>query len=240
MTGYRELDLPETGAFRVHPDPGALPRLIHDGPARNRFDDPEGRYAVRYVAANLTGALLETMARFRPAPAAEALLAAVVHGDPQPGEADHSEPTDGLADWLEVQRVGRVHLACSARLVDIHDAALLVRLDKHPNVRAALESSGLGTPLNPARLDEGVIRIGGPIGRAVTQAVSRALQEWEPDYGGLAYRSRLDDEEWWWALWDDTEVGVDVEDLTPDHRFHRRAVQHAANLLEITLPPPWQ
>ncbi|MDT4894208.1 MAG: hypothetical protein QOE97_3243 [Pseudonocardiales bacterium] len=239
MGTYRELALPEGGAFRVHPDPGALPRLTHDGPGRNRYDDPEGRYAVRYAAANLTGAMLETMARFRSAPASEALLAAVVDGEPEPGEADHADPAEGLADWLAVQKVGRVRLVGAGRLVDIHDPALLVRLDKHPGVRTALESSGLGTALNPARLDEGVIRISGPVGRDVTQAVSRALREWEPDYTGLAYRSRLDDEEWCWAIWDDTLVEVEVENLTAEHRFHRRAVQHVARILEVSLPVDW-
>jgi len=234
------MPVPEGGAFRVHPAPGALPRLTHDGPGRNRYDDPESSYAVRYAAANLTGALLETMARFRPAPQAEALLASVIGGDHQAGEADHSEPAAGLADWLAVQKVGRIRLIGPSRLVDIHDAALLVRLDKHPTVRAALEPSGLGTPLNPARLDEGVIRIGGPIGRDITQAVSRALRDWEPEYAGLAYRSRLDDEEWCWAIWDDATVEIDVEDLTPEHRFHRRAVHHAGRVLEIGLPAQWQ
>lgn len=37
---------------------------------------------MRYVAENLSGALLETMARFRPAPEAEALLAAFDGVDP--------------------------------------------------------------------------------------------------------------------------------------------------------------
>jgi hypothetical protein len=30
-----------------------------------------------------------------------------------------------------------------------------------------------------------------------------------------------------------------VEPLTPEHRDHRRAVQHAARTLEITLPAEW-
>jgi hypothetical protein len=236
---YAELPLPEGGAFRVHPDPGTLPRLTHDGPGRNRYDDPEGHYAVRYAAANLTGAILETMARFRPSPAAEGLLSGVTNAAPERDEADHPDPVRGLADWLAAQKIGRVRLVGTARFVDIHEPELLVHLDKHPGVRAALEASGLGTSLNPARLDEGMIRIGGPIGRSITQATSRALYEWERDYGGLAYRSRLDDEESCWAIWDETTVEVDVEEFTRSHRFHRRAVQHVANLLEITLPPNW-
>jgi hypothetical protein len=222
----------------VHPNAAAVPRLSHDGHGLNRYDDPLGRYAVRYVAETLTGAMLETMARFRPAPEAEALLAAV---EDVPADAhEHLDPVDGLQDWLAVQQVGRVTLAAPAPLLDVHDPALLRDLDKHPLVRAALAESGLGTPLDPARLDEGVVRLGGPLGRPVTQALSRAVREWLPDVAGLAYRSRLDDQEWCWALWEDTDVEVRVEALDTAHRHHRRAVQRAAQLLEVAVPPAWQ
>lgn len=238
MPDYAQRPLPEGGAWRVHPDPAVLPRLFHDGPGLNRYDDPHGRYAVRYVAENLTGAILETMARFRPAPEAEALLAAI-EGVP-PDEDDHLDPVDGLRDWLAVQQVGRVTLAVAGRLLDVHDPGLLRDLDKHPLVRAALEMSGLGPPLNPARLDEWIVRLGGPLGRPVTQALSRAVREWLPDVAGLAYRSRLDDEEWCWALWDDAEVEIGTDRLDAAHRHHRRAVQHSAQLLEIDIPPEWR
>ncbi len=237
MPDYAPRPLPESGAWRVHPQPDQLPRLTHDGPGLNRYDDPLGRYAVRYVAENLSGAMLETLARFRPAPAAEALLAAVegVAAD----DVDHLEPVEGVRDWLAVQQLGRVSLAASGVLLDVHDAGLLRDLDKHPLVRAALEGSGLGTPLNPARLDEGIVRLGGALGRPVTQALGRAVRDWLPEVAGLAYRSPLDDEEWCWAIWDDTQVEIRVEPLDAAHRHHRRAVRHAAQLLEIALPPEW-
>lgn len=69
------LSLPEVGAVRVHPEPAALPRLRHEGPGRNRFDDPFAAFAVRYAADTLAGCLIETMARFRPDPTTERLLA---------------------------------------------------------------------------------------------------------------------------------------------------------------------
>lgn len=238
MPDYTQRVLPEAGAWRVHPNPGVLPLLARDGLGLNRYDDPHGRYAVRYAAENLSGAMLETMARFRPAPEAEALLAAVegVSTD----EDDHLDPVDGLRHWLAVQQVGRVALAAEGQLLDVHDPGLLHDLDKHPLVRAALEESGLGTPLNPARLDEGIVRLGGPLGRPVTQALGRAVREWLPDVAGLAYRSRLDDEEWCWAIWDDTRVEIRIQPLDAAHRHHRRAVQHAAQLLEIATPPEWR
>jgi hypothetical protein len=124
--------------------------------------------------------------------------------------------------------------------LDVHDPALLLRdVDKHPLVRAALIDSGFGTSLNPARLDEGIVRLGGQLGRLVTQALSRAVREWLPDIAGLAYQSRLDDDEWCWAIWDDTEVDLRVDRLDPAHRHHRRAVQQAAGILEIRLPSEW-
>jgi hypothetical protein len=209
----------------------------YDGPGPNRYDDPNGLYTVRYLAENLTGALLETMARFRPSPDAEALLASITGVEPD--DLEHPDPAAGVADWLTHQHLGRITLAQPAPLVDIHDPTLLRDLDKHPLVRAALQASGLGTPLNPARLDEAVVRLGGPVGRPITQALSRALREWHPDLAGLAYRSRIDDQEWCWALWNTTPVDITVEPLTPTHRHHRRAVQQAASALEITLPPHW-
>ncbi len=77
MTRLRHVPLPRSGSVRVHPAPEALPQLRHEGTGRNRFDDPHGSFLMRYTAENLRGCLVETMARFRPNPAADALLAAV-------------------------------------------------------------------------------------------------------------------------------------------------------------------
>ena len=234
---FGQRGLPAGGAWRVHPAPAVLPRLSHEGPGRNRYDDPWGHYTVRYVAENLTGALLETMARFRPAPEAEALLAGVI--GVENGDVDHPDPADGVSDWLAAQHIGRVTVAEPTTLVDVHDPQLLLELDKHPLVRTALEASDLGTPLSPARLDEAVVRLGGPVGRPVTQALSRAVRERYPHIGGVAYRSRLDDDEWCWALWDDTPVEITISALTASRRHHRRAITQVARALEIPLPAIW-
>lgn len=77
MIRLRPVTLPDSGAVRVHPAPEALPQLRHEGLGRNRFDDPHGRFLMRYTAENLCGFLVETLARFRPNPAADALAAAV-------------------------------------------------------------------------------------------------------------------------------------------------------------------
>ncbi len=51
------------------PDPWAWPdwsQATADGTFGNRWDDPEGTYRVLYASSSRLGALIETLARFRP------------------------------------------------------------------------------------------------------------------------------------------------------------------------------
>jgi hypothetical protein len=140
------VSFPAAGVVRVHPEPAALPRLRHEGPGRNRFDDPEATYVVRYAANSLHGCLVETMARFRPDPRTEQLLATIAGVDDDPAEAAYANPTIGVGDWLDRQCVGLVRITSPRPLlVDVEAVELLDALDKHPRVRAALDASGLGT-----------------------------------------------------------------------------------------------
>ncbi len=125
------LRLSAGGAVRVHPEPAALPRLRREGPGRNRFDDPLAAFVVRYAANTLHGCLVETLARFRPHPDTEALLAGIDGvADSDPGEALYAEPPAGLADWLAAQQVGHLQITSPAPLlVDIEQPELL---DQHP------------------------------------------------------------------------------------------------------------
>ncbi len=123
--------------------------------------------------------------------------------------------------------------------MDIEQPALLDQLDKHPQVRAALEASGLGTPLDPARLDAAIVRLGGPIGRPITQAVSRAVYEWAASVDGIGYWSRLDPSERCWAVYDHVPVSVSVTLLDPANPEHRAAVRSVAHRFEINLPQRW-
>jgi RES domain len=235
------LALPDTGAVRVHPQPQGLPRLRREGPGRNRFDDPDGVFAVRYAADTIHGCMIETMSRFRPHPDTEALLRDITGVDEEdPGEPSYHEPTAGLADWLAAQQVGHVQITSPRPLlVDIETPAVLDHIDKNPRVRAALDASGLGTPLDPARLDAGIIRLGGPIGRPITQAASRAVYEWVPGADGIGYWSRLDSAERCWAIYDHVPVAVTVTALDPAVEEHRHAVQAVAARFEINLPATW-
>ena len=179
MNHLRPVPLPDSGAARVHPAPEALPQLRNEGPGRNRFDDPLGIFLMRYTAENLRGCLVETMARFRPNAEADALLAAVEFVD---ADDDPVLPTvQAVADWLAEQRVGLVTVVTpQPLLVDIEAADLLVDLDIHPLVREAIHNSPLSDGDFPVHLDAGLIRLGGDVGRPITQAVSRALHEQHP------------------------------------------------------------
>jgi hypothetical protein len=234
--GYRTAPIPAEGALRVHPDPSHLPRLRSE-PGRNRFDDPERAFSVRYAAATLRGCLIETMARFRPDPVTEAALADV--DGIEAGDVEHPDPAVGLEDWLAAQKVALLHpYQCEPVLLDVEDADLLVLLNKHPLVRGALDRSGLGTRLSPVHLDAGIVRLGGPLGRPITQAMARAAKDWL-GCDGLAYRSRLDPDERCWALWEDTSVNFTTFELSPVIDEHRAAVQSVARTFEILLPDSW-
>nr|WP_232000642.1 RES family NAD+ phosphorylase [Mycobacterium kyorinense] len=223
----------------MHPAPEALPQLRHEGPGRNRFDDPHGSFLMRYTAENLRGCLIETMARFRPNSAADELLAAVdfVGADVDPP----MRTVSAVADWLAKQRLGHVTLVTPhPLLVDIEAADLLVELDTHPLVREAIENSPLRDGPNSVRLDAGLIRLGADIGRPITQAVSRALHELHPEVDGIAYWSRIDSSERCWAIYGHVPVDVSITDLSAENPLHRSAVRAAAALLKVPLPPAWR
>ena len=239
MSRLLPVPLPGSGAVRVHPAPEALPQLRHEGRGRNRFDDPRGSFLMRYAAENLRGCLVETMARFRPNPAADALLAAVEFVD---ADDDPISPTvQAVEDWLAEQCVGQVTLVTpQPLLVDIEAADLLVDLDMHPLIREALDNSPLRDGPAPIHLDAGLIRLGGDVGRPITQAVSRALYELHPEVDGIAYWSRIDPSERCWAIYGHVPVDVSITDLSAENPIHRRAVQQVADLLRVPLPPPWR
>jgi hypothetical protein len=236
---------PEAGTLRVSRSPEHLPGPLKSGgddpaiAAGSRFDDPLREFLVRYTATNLRGCLVQTMARFRPSPDAEVVLAAIRGIDDDDLEPN---PVVGLADWFDRQKVGRVRICDpTVGIIDVDVAATLVDLDKHPLVRQTLEASPLSTALVAARLDESVVRLPGEIGRPITQAVSRAIFEWQPDVGVLGYWSRLDGSERCWAIFDRCPVEVTVlSPLSPDEPEHLDGVHSVASLYEINLPDAWR
>lgn len=224
--------------MRVAANPPALPSLRRTGtPGPNRFDDPQCTYSVRYVADRIRGCLVELLARFRYDNEAERRIAAVVGVD---DDAEGAHPgADAVGDWLAVQQVATCQLVePAAPFVSVNDAAELAALDRHPDVRAVLDTSPLSAPGKPAELDGAAIRLPGAIGRVITQAVSRAVYERDPQPAGIAYRSRLDDNERCFAIYGETPVRFDApRSLSPAVDGH--AVRSAAKLYELALPPTW-
>jgi len=224
---------PSAGTLRVHPAPERLLAPEPERPGLNRFDDPAGRVAVRYTASRLVGCLRETMARFRPSPAAEAALAAVGGIDADDCDWEPND-VDAIGDWLAAQQVGTVRITSVGPFIDVERDELLVGLDKHPRVRAALSVLDAS-----ARLDTAWVRLGGTIGRPVSQAVGVAVREWIPRALGIGYRSRLATNEPCWAIWDTTSVVVTSVALDPSDPLHRDAVRTVAAAYEIDLPESW-
>ncbi|MGK2957727.1 MAG: hypothetical protein ACSLFB_04870 [Acidimicrobiales bacterium] len=225
---------PGAGTLRVHPAPEVLPTPEPDVPGENRFDDPVGRVPVRYSATRLVGCLSETMARFRPNPAAEVMLA-VIQGIDNADVDWPADDTQAMADWLSLQRVGTVRVLDAGFYVDVEQADVHVQLNKHPLVRKAVEK------LDPAaQLDVSLIRLGGlQFGRPISQAVSTAVRDWIPNALGIAYFSRLSTNEPCWATWSTTHVEVTSVPLSRNDPQHREAVRVVAAVFEIALPDDW-
>lgn len=226
-----------TQVVRVHYNPLYLPTPPLDPPGQHRFDDPRGEYVVRYTGSSVRACLLETMAQFRRQDV-DATLATVVGIDEDDVEPS---PGDGVGDWLDGQMVATFPIDRERVVMEVNDPALLGELDKHPLVRAAIRDSGLGTPLDPQHLDEALIRLSGPIGRRITQAVSRAIYEVHPEAEVVAYRSRHDDTETCYALYHRGSAwkNADVRRLTPAVADDRAAVRSVSSLFEIDLPDRW-
>ena len=173
------------------PDPWAWPDWSHaglDGTFGNRWDDSEGEYRVLYASSSRFGALLETLARFRPDLAAVAGLREI--------EGDRDALSAGTVprEWFGRRVMGVAELAGS--YADIGAAASLA------TVRSQLAARALHHGL--ADVDAAAIRVAAP--RAFTQEVSRLVYgsrdaEGEP-FPGIRYRSRFDDGTDNWAIFE--------------------------------------
>lgn len=221
---------PTTSLWRVHRDPTALPERPGPGetPA-NRFDDPRGEYRVRYLATSRRGAFLEVLARFRRSHETEECLQAVTEVDE---DVEFESPASAPADFLASLRIVRAHPPSGAEFVDVTSLTSQSRLGHHLTVRQALDASQLGSSDQPAQLDEATIRLGGPRGRPITQAVSRVVFE-ETAAARIRYASRVDSDEECWAVFEATPL-----------TFHRpepvalndHELRDAADQLLVALP----
>lgn len=243
--------LPPAGVVRVHYDPGALLHL-EDAPGTNRFDDPrprsQDRYVMRYAATTLRGCLLELLdwLRTHDGEAAEREAAVIDNDEGSPAPVS-PEPWQAMEDYLAGRHVA-VLAGPELHLVSIDDAALQAELDLEPAVRALLDGDAGRAALLPpgasasrrAHLDGAAVRLSTDLGRDLTCAASLALRDRPAPPDGIHYRSRHDDAEDCWALYDHATVVVsDRQPLAPADPRHRAALQEVAALWSLPIPQRW-
>lgn len=192
---------PAETVFRVgrRPDPWAWPdwsEASTDGTFGNRWDDPLGSYRVLYVSSQELGALVETLARFRPD-------LEVIAGLQEIDGDDDSWPSGAVPRrWLRDRAVGTGTL--NGAYADIGDARSIAFIREEMAARAI--HHGLD------EVDAATLRLLAP--RAFTQEVSRRVYECrserEEPFRGIRYRSRLGDQFLNWAVFE-----VPAGDLAP-------------------------
>ena len=193
MSSFLEAAKAAGPVFRLAraPDPWAWPDWSHaglDGTFGNRWDDSEGEYRVLYASSTRFGALLETLAVFRPD------LAAVAGLDKVADDADALAPGTVPRERFGHRVMGVAEL--DGAYADIGAATSLA------TIRSRLAARALYHGL--VDVDAAAIRIAAP--RGFTQEVSRLVYgsrsvEGEP-LAGVRYRSRFDDGTDNWAIFE--------------------------------------
>lgn len=238
---------PVNGVIRVHFDPAALPQL-GDAPGANRFDDPRprtvNRYRIRYAATSLRGCMLELLDALRDDPEASLREAAIDGDDPDLVNGPDLPPWQAIHDFLEGRKVATI-TADQPAVVSINDPTLQHELDDEPAVRAVLDSESAHSALLEAdgktvHLDNAAIRLSSEAGRDLTQACALALFDREPPPDAIHYRSRHDDTEDCWAIYEHATIEVtQPEQLSPQVPEHVAALRSVATLWAFALPPAW-
>ena len=243
--------MPIAGVIRVAFEPGELP-TPRDAVGPNRFDDPRprtmDRYVVRYTGRSLRGCLLELLAWLRPDPAALMREAQVVD-DAELGDegqamlAAQDVEARAVADFLDGRQVGLLRVEGLVAL-SINDPALQAELDREPAVRALLDSpegqAALGGGRQKAHLDEAAVRLSTDLGRDLTRACSLAIRDRDNRPDAIHYRSRHDDSEDCWAIYDHAPVQLAHSTaLDPADVDHREALVSVASLWQLALPQQW-
>jgi hypothetical protein len=263
QAGQKAADLPPQGAVRVSRQPDHLRSRPPGEPGPHRYDAPNGEYLVRYVGQDLETCLVEVLSDFRKKPEVNGVLAGISGvddgylpvstvglGHEQAIQGDPPAPISmALAEKLVTLQIGVVVLTEPGTFADVSNPFVRRELDRHRLVRGAVEEfdKQVGTPPDrSSHLDGGLIRLAGPIGREITQAVSLAVYEEtthynEKKFAGIAYHSRWYDEKRCWAIFGEVPVKVEpIRSLNPNNAEDWAAVRLAAQLHGLTLPDSWR
>lgn len=238
---------PVEGVVRVHFEPGALPQL-GDEPGGNRFDDPRprtvDRYLMRYAATTLRGCLLELLDALRDDPEASLREAAVNDDAPERVDAPKFAAWQAVHDFLAGRELATI-TADQPAVVSINDPGLQRELDQEAAVRAVLDGEPARTALLETggatlHLDNAAVRLSSDTGRDITQACALALFDRDAPPDVIHYRSRHDDREDCWAIYNHTPVRVGPQTkLSPEVPEHVEALQSVAAMWGLALPPAW-
>lgn len=230
-SGY--IPTPDVVMWRVARDPYLLPDLSRlEGPT-HRFDDPNQEYAVRYLASDLYGCLLETMQRFRPDDSVDEKLDRVEGIEPGDIEPDL---TQGVEDWIARQQVGQLLLTEEDHLF-VNVMVAFDDLDRFVRVRQALRQS---FPTEK-HLDAATVLSGTPEGRRVTQAISRTIYELPTGPAGIQYLSRRDPQlkVICWAVFSHApHIAYPETPLNPAYHNHAEALLRVCEQYDIPYRPP--
>jgi len=178
--------------------------------------------------------------------ACSVLRAEAVDGvDPDLVEAPAVLMWQPLVDYLEGRRVATI-TAYDLSVVSINDPALQHELHEEPAVRAVLDSPAARQALLPRRnsavaLDNAAVRLASDIDRYITQACALALFDRPKGPDVIHDRSRHDDTEGCWAIYNHAHVQVGrAEPLSPHRPDHAQALTSVATLWDLSLPPAWK
>jgi hypothetical protein len=203
------------------------------------------RFLIRYAGGTLRGCLLEPLASFRPNLAADERIAAIDTEDPNLVEAPATTEWQGLQEFLADRKVAIV-TADNPDVVSVDDPATQQVLDREPGVRAVLDSNQAKTALLEGREDRSTSS------RPPSDSQARsAVPSHEPAHSpfvtaikppdAVHYRSRHDDHEDCWAIYDHADVTISVaENLSHEDTDHASALRRVAELWDLPLPPNWR
>lgn len=108
-------------------------------------------------------------------------------------------------------------------------------LDAEPARAALLETGG-----TTVHLDNAAVRLSSETGHDITQACALALFDRDTPPDVIHYRSRHDDTEDCWAIYDHATVRVGPPTmLSPRVPEHVEALQSVATLWGLAVPPAW-
>ena len=244
---------PAAGAYRVAEDPTRLATGPWErGTGPNRYDDPLGRFSVRYLSDTLEGCLKEKLAQFRRHTEAERRIDALreraaaatrvagLAGVPLPPGPDHDQDA-GLLPFLVAQRVASIRVRwTTTRFVDIAADSTARFLRTQQLVRTVLGTPSIRRALSPRRPPYLTVAVLTEVStpRELTQAVSRVVYEHGDDYAGIAFPSCIDRLERCWAVFGRTRVGWDDDGkfLLSAGPEAMRALVAAAAFTKVTLP----